>query len=149
MKSRMSWPRVVRRYGIILVTYAEHSFLIPSSSTPTFSPLPTPTMRAYYFDNIPGDQRLLHDYVPSRPVSDATLAAINVKYWNIPVVGHKPKIDALAKEQGYKNRDLINVSKEGMGEVRAYTVRCLAAADLWYGADLRAKAEDVLRRVRP
>ena len=77
-------------------------------------------MRAYYFDNIPGDQRLPHDCVPSRPVSDATLAAINVKYWTIPVAGHEPKIDVLAKEQGYKNRDLINVSKEGMGEVRAY-----------------------------
>ncbi|KJA18153.1 hypothetical protein HYPSUDRAFT_45609 [Hypholoma sublateritium FD-334 SS-4] len=74
-------------------------------------------MRAYYFDNIPGDQRLPHDYVPSRPVSNATLSAINVKYWTIPVVDHEPKIDALAKEQGYKNRDLINVSKEGMGEI--------------------------------
>lgn len=75
-------------------------------------------MRAYYFDNIPGDQRLPHDYVPSRPVSDATLAAINVKHWHIPVEGYETRIDALAKEQGYKNRDTINVSKEGMGEVR-------------------------------
>lgn len=106
-------------------------------------------MRAYYFDNVPGDQRLPHDCVPSRPVSDATLAAINVKYWAIPVAGHEPKIDVLAKEQGYKNRDLINVSKEGMGEVRADTACCRVVAHLGYGADLRAEAEDVLRRVRP
>ncbi|KAF9047762.1 Acireductone dioxygenase ARD family [Panaeolus papilionaceus] len=74
-------------------------------------------MRAYYYDNIPGDQRLPHDYMPSRPVSTETLVSINVKYWHIPVEGHEPKIDALAKEKGYKNRDMINVSKAGMGDI--------------------------------
>ena len=74
-------------------------------------------MRAYYYDNIPGDQRLPHDYIPSRPVSAETLDAINVKFWNIPVEGHESKIDAIAKERGYKNRDFINCSKEGLGEV--------------------------------
>lgn len=75
-------------------------------------------MRAYYFDNLPGDQRRPHDYVPSRPVSREILEKLNVKYWTIPVEGHAPKIDALALEQGYKNRDMINVSREGLGEVR-------------------------------
>ncbi|KAF8901929.1 Acireductone dioxygenase ARD family [Gymnopilus junonius] len=74
-------------------------------------------MRAYYFDNLPGDQRLLHDYVPSRPVSKETLDKLNVKYWIIPVDGHEPKVDEIAKERGYKNRDLINVTKEGLGEL--------------------------------
>lgn len=74
-------------------------------------------MRAYYYDNLPGDQRLPHDYVPSRPVSEKTLNSINVKFWTIPVEGHEDKVDTLAKEQGYKNRDTINVSKEGLGEV--------------------------------
>lgn len=74
-------------------------------------------MRAYYFDNLPGDQRLPHDCVPSRPVSQATLDKLNVKFWIIPVEGYEPKVDALARERGYKNRDMINVSKEGMGEV--------------------------------
>ncbi|KAJ3502966.1 hypothetical protein NLJ89_g8647 [Agrocybe chaxingu] len=74
-------------------------------------------MRAYYYDNIPGDQRLPHDYVPSRPVSGETLEKIGVKYWNIPVEGYEAKVDALAKERGYKNRDTINVSKEGLGDI--------------------------------
>ncbi|PPQ84385.1 hypothetical protein CVT25_013046 [Psilocybe cyanescens] len=74
-------------------------------------------MRAYYYDNVPGDQRLPHDYSPSRPVSQETLKALNVEHWVIPVDGHLPKIDAIAKEKGYKNRDMINVSKEGMGEI--------------------------------
>lgn len=74
-------------------------------------------MRAYYFDNLPGDQRLPHDYVPSRPVSTTKLESLGVKYWNIPVEGHEAKLNAVANERGYKNRDQINVSKEGMGEV--------------------------------
>lgn len=74
-------------------------------------------MRAYYYDNIPGDQRLPHDYVPSRPVSEDTLDSINVKHWTIPVEGYESKVNALAQERGYKNRDTINVSKEGLGEV--------------------------------
>lgn len=75
-------------------------------------------MRAYYFDNVPGDQRLPHDYSPSRPVSLDTLNQLGVKYWNIPVNGHEPKLNDVAAERGYKNRDQINVSKEGMGDVR-------------------------------
>jgi 1,2-dihydroxy-3-keto-5-methylthiopentene dioxygenase len=75
-------------------------------------------MRAYYFDNLPGDQRLPHDYIPSQPVAPETLAALNVRSWTIPVEGYESKVDEIAKARGYKNRDTINVSKEGMGEVR-------------------------------
>lgn len=75
-------------------------------------------MRAYYFDNVPGDQRLPHDYNPTRPVSAETLESLNVKHWTIPVVGYEEKVDAIAKERDYKNRDTINVSREGMGAVR-------------------------------
>ena len=74
-------------------------------------------MRAYYYDNLPGDQRLPHDYIPSRPVSLETLEALKVKHWIIPVEGHEDKINAVAKENGYKNRDIINCSKEGLGDV--------------------------------
>ncbi|RDB20777.1 1,2-dihydroxy-3-keto-5-methylthiopentene dioxygenase 1 [Hypsizygus marmoreus] len=74
-------------------------------------------MRAYYYDNVPGDQRLPHDYIPSKPVFTETLISLGVKYWTIPVEGHESKVDAVAQEQGYKNRDTINVSKEGLGAV--------------------------------
>jgi 1,2-dihydroxy-3-keto-5-methylthiopentene dioxygenase len=75
-------------------------------------------MRAYYYDNLPEDQRLPHEYVPSRAVSEETLKKLGISYWQIPVEGHEPKVDAVARERGYKNRDLINVSKAGMGDVR-------------------------------
>lgn len=74
-------------------------------------------MRAYYYDNLPGDQRLPHDHVPSRAVSPETLAALGLKFWSIPVEGYESKVDAIARERDYKNRDVINVSKEGLGEL--------------------------------
>ncbi|KAJ7648040.1 Acireductone dioxygenase ARD family [Roridomyces roridus] len=72
-------------------------------------------MRAYYFDNIPGDQRLPHD--STRPVAPETLAALKVSSWAIPVEGHEEKLNAIARERGYKNRDTIDVSKAGMGPI--------------------------------
>ncbi|KAF8638799.1 hypothetical protein AX17_001858 [Amanita inopinata Kibby_2008] len=80
-------------------------------------------MRAYYYDNLPGDQRLVHDCNPSRPVSLDVLTSLGVNYWSIPVEGHEGRIDKIAIEQGYKNRDMINVSKEGLGEVYEEKIR--------------------------
>ena len=71
-------------------------------------------MKAYYFDNIPGDQRLPHH--SGREVSAETLKQININYWQIPLEGYLPKLNAVADERGYKNRDLINVSKAGLGD---------------------------------
>lgn len=76
-------------------------------------------MRAYYFDDLPGDQRLLHD--SGIPADDATLAAIGVLHWHIPVpapsTGDYPEVDAVARERGYKNRDVITITKEGLGDL--------------------------------
>ena len=76
-------------------------------------------MRAYYFDDIPGDQRLPHD--SGIPVSNAVLASIGVLHWHIPVpvptTGDYPEIDAVAHERGYKNRDVILITKEGLGDL--------------------------------
>ena len=74
-------------------------------------------MRAYYFDNLPGDQRLPHDCVPSRPVSAEVLEAHDIKFWYIPLDEYESKVDAIATERGYTNRELTDVSKEGFGEV--------------------------------
>ncbi|TFK50152.1 1,2-dihydroxy-3-keto-5-methylthiopentene dioxygenase [Heliocybe sulcata] len=75
-------------------------------------------MRAYYYDNLPGDQRLAHDSGSSVPPS--TLEQLGVHYWNIPVHDggefDVKEVDAIAREREYKNRDVINVSKEGLGE---------------------------------
>ncbi|KAF6752172.1 Acireductone dioxygenase ARD family [Ephemerocybe angulata] len=74
-------------------------------------------MRAYYYDNLPGDQRAPHQCDPPRLVSGEILEKLNVKFWRIELDGYEDKLNAVAKERGYKNRDLINVTKEGLGEL--------------------------------
>lgn len=74
-------------------------------------------MRAYYYDNLEGDQRLPHDYVPSQPVPAERLKSLGVKFWTIPVEGYEAEIDRISTREGYKNRDMIDVSKEGLGDV--------------------------------
>ena len=76
-------------------------------------------MRAYYFDNAPGDQRLPHD--SGRAVSPSTLEAIGVLHWSIPIdespaESHIRQINEVAQERLYKNRDVISVTKEGLGD---------------------------------
>jgi len=71
-------------------------------------------MRAYYFDNIPGDQRLTHD--SGKSVSPDLLKSFGVLYWSIPVENWEPQINDVARDRDYKNRDTINVTKEGFGE---------------------------------
>ncbi|ESK89713.1 hypothetical protein Moror_16854 [Moniliophthora roreri MCA 2997] len=74
-------------------------------------------MRAYYFDNIPGDQRLPHDCNPSRPVTGTHLKTLNVETFHIPLEGYQEKIDTMAAKRNYRNRDVVNISREGLGEV--------------------------------
>lgn len=75
-------------------------------------------MRAYYFDNVPGDQRLLHD--SGNSVSEETLKSVGVLHWSIPIDDSgkwEHQIDEVAKNRDYKNRDTINVTKEGLGDL--------------------------------
>lgn len=74
-------------------------------------------MHAYYFDNLPGDQRAPHHGGELADI--AILDKIGVLHWQIPVStnGQYPEIDAIAKERDYKNRDVITITKEGLGEL--------------------------------
>lgn len=71
-------------------------------------------MRAWYFDGLPGHQKLPHmaESVPNQKVYD-----LGIKHWKIPLEGHEKAIDEIAKERDYPNQDIINISKEGLGEV--------------------------------
>ncbi|KAG6332096.1 hypothetical protein ID866_6992 [Astraeus odoratus] len=73
-------------------------------------------MRAYYFDNLPGDQRAPHD--SGKPVDKAILESFGVLHWRLPVPsdGRYTAIDAIAQERNYKNRDFIAITKEGLGD---------------------------------
>ncbi|KAI1497507.1 Acireductone dioxygenase ARD family [Biscogniauxia marginata] len=69
-------------------------------------------MRAYLYDNLPGDQRLPHD--SGKDVGEADLKELGVLYYRFKDVAN---VDELAKERGYRNRDEITVSPEKMGAV--------------------------------
>lgn len=94
--------------------YLHSNFKLQYTSSSNFH---LSAMLSYYFDNIPGDQRLPHDYAPSRPVSAQKLTELGINHWSISVEGHEARLNDIAKERDYKNRDVINVSKEGMGDV--------------------------------
>ncbi|KAK4247753.1 Acireductone dioxygenase ARD family [Corynascus novoguineensis] len=70
-------------------------------------------MKAYYYDNLPGDQRLPHEDPGTAPLTPAELSAVGVLYYRISELSG---VDALAAERGYKNRDEITVSPERMGD---------------------------------
>jgi len=68
-------------------------------------------MRAYWFDNQPGDQRLPHN--SGRDVDPEYLAKLGIKHFNYPSV---EDVNKLATERGYKNRDEITISPTTMGD---------------------------------
>ncbi|KAK4044047.1 Acireductone dioxygenase ARD family [Parachaetomium inaequale] len=70
-------------------------------------------MKAYFYDNLPGDQRLPHD-TNTTLLSPSDLFTLGVLYYRIPDLSG---VDALAAERGYKNRDEITVSPSKMGDV--------------------------------
>ncbi|KAI1268622.1 hypothetical protein F5Y18DRAFT_376164 [Xylariaceae sp. FL1019] len=75
-------------------------------------------MRAYWYDNVAGDQRLPHN--SGKDVDTAELERIGVLYYRI---SEMEGVDALAQQRGYKNRDEITVSPAKMGDAYESKVR--------------------------
>ena len=69
-------------------------------------------MRAYWYDNEPGDQRLDHD--SGRAVPSSYLSSLGVHYHHVTDV---PTLNTIAADRSYKNRDEITVSPKAMGDV--------------------------------
>ena len=76
-------------------------------------------MRAYYFDDLPGDRSLPHE--SGVPVSNAALASIGVLFWNVPVpisvASDFVQVDTIARERDYKTIDVMTVTKEALGDL--------------------------------
>lgn len=72
-------------------------------------------MRAYLHDNLDGDQRDPHESQQS--VSVEQLAQSGVHYRCMPNI---EDVDKLAAERRYRNRDIVNVTEEGLGGKEAY-----------------------------
>ena len=81
-------------------------------------------MRAYYFDNIPGDQRLHHD--SGKPLDLEYLERLGLKLNTIPLDisgGWETEIDKIAEQSGAPIRDIMDVTKEGLGDQFEYMLR--------------------------
>ncbi|MCJ1258496.1 1,2-dihydroxy-3-keto-5-methylthiopentene dioxygenase [Lignoscripta atroalba] len=69
-------------------------------------------MRAYWYDEKPGDQRLPHD--SGTAVDTTYLSTLGVLYHHCPSVS---SVDDISTQRQYKNRDEITVSPDKMGAV--------------------------------
>ncbi|KAG5949989.1 hypothetical protein E4U53_005582 [Claviceps sorghi] len=89
-------------------------------------------MKAYLYDNLPGDQRLPHD--SGRTVDLETLGKLGVLYYHFP---NLQDVDKLATDRGYKNRDEVTVSPEKMGEAYNDKVRAFFCEHLHEDEEIR------------
>ncbi|CAG9944539.1 unnamed protein product [Clonostachys rosea f. rosea IK726] len=89
-------------------------------------------MKAYLYDNLPGDQRLAHD--SGRSVDVETLKKLGVLYFHLDTI---EKVNDLATERGYKNRDEIKVSPETMGEAYETKVKSFFSEHLHEDEEIR------------
>ncbi|KFZ23408.1 hypothetical protein V502_02098 [Pseudogymnoascus sp. VKM F-4520 (FW-2644)] len=89
-------------------------------------------MRAYWYDNLPGDQREPHD--SGREVSLDQLSRVGVLYYSY---SNLEQVDALASERSYKNRDVITVSPGAMGEVYETKVKSFFAEHMHEDEEIR------------
>ncbi|KAF1983464.1 1,2-dihydroxy-3-keto-5-methylthiopentene dioxygenase [Aulographum hederae CBS 113979] len=69
-------------------------------------------MRAYWYDNLPGDQRLPHD--SGRSVPPSYLSSLGILHFNYPSL---TSVNDLASSRNYTHRDEITISPEKMGDV--------------------------------
>jgi len=89
-------------------------------------------MRAYYFDSEPGDQRLPHE--SSEALPGDILNQLSVLAGNYQTV---KEVDEIAKERDYKNRDVIIVSPDAMGDVYESKVKMFFAEHLHEDEEIR------------
>jgi hypothetical protein len=111
----------------------------PTLLIPLFAPvsLKPRSMRSHYYDNLPGDQRELHDAKPSRPVDPEVLQKLGIYHSFIPLEEHEAGLDKIASERKYKNRDTVHISRASLGGVR----------ENWHSASLWVCAKGVNRRL--
>lgn len=89
-------------------------------------------MKAYWYDNLPGDQRLPHD--SSRPLSPAHLSTLGIHYQHCASLA---AVDALASSRQYKNRDEITISPATLGAAYEEKVRTFFKEHLHEDEEIR------------
>ncbi|MCJ1472981.1 1,2-dihydroxy-3-keto-5-methylthiopentene dioxygenase [Lambiella insularis] len=98
-------------------------------------------MKAYYYDDLPGDPRQPHAPPSPTPISTAHLSTLGLLHRTIPVPSpsspSSPPLDALASSRGYVHRDEINVSPTAMGAVYEDKIRMFFAEHMHEDEEIR------------
>ncbi|KAJ3271605.1 1,2-dihydroxy-3-keto-5-methylthiopentene dioxygenase [Terramyces sp. JEL0728] len=69
-------------------------------------------VQAWYYNETSEDPRALHQSTPNQDVPLDQLAKLGVLYWNFNPDAEMDKVNELAKERHYANRDEVDISKE-------------------------------------
>ncbi|MCJ1381065.1 1,2-dihydroxy-3-keto-5-methylthiopentene dioxygenase [Xylographa soralifera] len=98
-------------------------------------------MKAYYYDDAPGDPRLPH-HSPSTPaIPPSHLSTLGLLHQHIPVpppsTPSPPALDALATARGYQHRDTITVSPAAMGAVYTQKIAAFFAEHMHEDEEIR------------
>lgn len=73
-------------------------------------------MRAYYYDNLPGERTLPHE---GEAVEPALLAAMGVLSYRIPIDSEgqwEAHVQRIATRREYKHSDVVETSRELLGD---------------------------------
>ncbi|KAL9634426.1 MAG: hypothetical protein Q9164_004097 [Protoblastenia rupestris] len=89
-------------------------------------------MKAYWYDNVEGDQR--DDHYTDRTLSVEYLSRIGIIYYHCPNISD---VDSIANARSYKNRDEITVSPDQMGPVYEEKVRMFFSEHLHEDEEIR------------
>lgn len=71
-------------------------------------------MKAYLYDDLPGDPREDHD--SGTQVSESELQKIGIHYWHTDLDG----VNKIAKERNYECRDEVNITPDSFGGQEKY-----------------------------
>ncbi|KAJ3320789.1 1,2-dihydroxy-3-keto-5-methylthiopentene dioxygenase [Boothiomyces sp. JEL0866] len=69
-------------------------------------------VQAWYYNETAEDPRALHQFTPNQKVSLDQLKKLGVLYWQFNPDTELEKVNELAKERHYANRDEVDISRE-------------------------------------
>jgi len=94
-------------------------------------------VKVYYYDNEEGDCRLPHE--SGDPLPETKLKDVGVLYYSFPIgaPGSEEDVAKLAKERNYKNKDVITVAPEAMGDVYESKIKTFFAEHMHEDEEIR------------
>ncbi|MCJ1318301.1 1,2-dihydroxy-3-keto-5-methylthiopentene dioxygenase [Xylographa vitiligo] len=98
-------------------------------------------MKAYYYDDLPGDPRLPHHSPSSPAIPPSHLTTLGLLHQHIPLPSptspSSPALEAIATARGYQHRDTITVSPAALGPAYGDKIRAFFAEHMHEDEEIR------------